>query len=317
MDLLFSPIGAAIAVGLAVLALVLAVRPNRTSRALEDRMESYVARDAEHQAAQASAPGELRGSLYERAILPGAHRFIQVLGRLAPGANVGHIQQKLNVAGRPGNLSPADFLGLRILLAAAGLGLGYFYGQAAANPRMALFGPLIGAVIGYMAPNYGLQSRMRRRQETIQRALPDALDMLTVCVEAGLAFESALQRVGQQWEGALSDEFSRLVAEIRLGVARGQALRRFSERCDVPDVSSFVAILIQADSMGTSIAHVLHSQSEQMRVLRRQRAEEKANKAPIKILVAMMMFIFPALFIVILGPAVPKIVEAFSGISGK
>jgi tight adherence protein C len=122
--------------------------------------------------------------------------------------------------------------------------------------------------------------------------------------------------VSSQWQGPLSEEFARVVAEIRLGVPRAQALRRFSGRCDVDDVTSFVAVLVQADSMGTSVSQVLHSQSEQMRVLRRQRAEEKANKAPIKIIMAMLVFIFPALFVIILGPAVPRIIEAFSGMGG-
>jgi tight adherence protein C len=144
----------------------------------------------------------------------------------------------------------------------------------------------------------------------IQRGLPDALDMLTICVEAGLAFESALQRVSDRWPGPLSDEFARSVAEIRLGVPRSQALRRMAARCSVTDVSSFVAVLVQADSMGTSIARVLHSQADQIRVLRRQRAEEKANKAPIKVMIPMVLFIFPALFVVILGPGAPTILEA-------
>jgi tight adherence protein C len=118
--------------------------------------------------------------------------------------------------------------------------------------------------------------------------------------------------VSEQWKGALSNELSRVVSEIRLGVPRPQALRRLAQRCDVPDVSSFVAVLVQADSMGTSIAQVLRSQADQIRVLRRQRAEEKANKAPMKVVMAMLLFIFPALFVVILGPAVPRIIEAFS-----
>jgi tight adherence protein C len=166
-------------------------------------------------------------------------------------------------------------------------------------------------LLGYMMPNYWLSMRVKQRKDAIQRSLPDALDMLTICVEAGLAFESALQRVGEQWRGPLSDEFSRAVAEIRLGVARPQALRRMSARCGVADVSSFVAVLVQADSMGTSISHVLHSQGDQIRTLRRQRAEEMANKAPIKMLIPMGLLIFPALFITILGPAVPRILDAF------
>jgi tight adherence protein C len=176
-----------------------------------------------------------------------------------------------------------------------------------------LLAPAAGLVIGYLLPRQWLQARIAKRRDVIQCSLPDALDMLTICVEAGLAFESALQRVADQWQGPLSDEFARAVSEMRLGVPRPQTLRRLAQRCDTPDVSSFVAVLVQADAMGTSVAQVLHSQSDQIRTLRRQRAEEKANKAPIKVLLAMVIFIFPALFVVILGPAVPRIMAAFSG----
>ena len=180
------------------------------------------------------------------------------------------------------------------------------------NPTVTLLAPLFGAFVGLMLPRNWLSGRVTQRKDLIQRSLPDALDMLTICVEAGLAFEASLQRVSERWKGPLSDEFARVVAEVRLGVPRSQALRRMAQRCDSPDVFSFVAVLVQADSMGSSIAQVIHGQADQIRVLRRQRAEEKANKAPIKVLIPMVLFIFPALFVIILGPAVPKIIDAFS-----
>ena len=279
-------------------------------------MEGYLTWEPAHTKHDLTALEKAQGSFIQRALLPAGRHAVQALSRLTPKSSFEHIQHQLTVAGRPGNLTPADFLGIRVLLAVIGLGLGYAFGRNTPdNPRMMLIGPLAGAAFGYMLPNFWLGSRKRQRQDSIQRALPDALDMLTICVEAGLAFEAALQRVSDQWEGALSDEFAQVVTEMRLGVPRPQALRRFAERCDIPDVSSFVAVLVQADSMGTSIAQVLHSQADQIRVLRRQRAEEKANKAPIKILVAMLLFIFPALFVVILGPAVPRIIDAFSNVS--
>jgi tight adherence protein C len=318
MDLIFSPLGAATLVALAFFVLLLALRPGQRSRAVEERMGSLVARESALIARGPAAVGQVEGSLFQRVLLPAVRGVVQALGRLTPGVNAAEIQRQLTVAGRPANLGPADFLGLRILLAVLGLVLGYLYGRTmAGNPHLALIAPLAAAALGYMLPNYWLKSHIRKRQDIIQRALPDALDMLTICVEAGLAFESALQRVSDQWAGPLSDEFGRVVAEMRLGVPRPQALRRLAERCDVLDVSSFVAVLVQADTMGTSIAQVLHSQADQMRVLRRQRAEEKANKAPIKVLVAMLLFIFPALFVVILGPALPKITETFASMSGR
>jgi tight adherence protein C len=246
-------------------------------------------------------------------IFPLVRSLLRAIGKLAPSRTLEDINQQLIRAGRPGGLAATDFLGIWVLVFCMGAVLGFLFGRSfgAANPRMIFLGPLLGAGFGYMAPRFWLSSRGKERTETIQRSLPDALDMLTICVEAGLGFEAALLRVSDQWKGPLSDEFARVVAEIRLGVPRTQALRRMEQRIDNADVSSFVAVLIQADNMGTSIAQVIHSQSDQIRVLRRQRAEEKANKAPIKVLIPMLLFIFPALFVIILGPAVPQILKAF------
>ena len=259
--------------------------------------------------------GELEGSFVERVIFPAIRALLQFLGRLAPSKSLESINDQLTMAGRPGNLTAVDFLGIRILslIICAALGVVLARVLGAGNPKMALLAIGGCLVLGYLVPNMWLQSTMKKRREAIQCSLPDALDMLTICVEAGLAFESALQRVAEQWEGALSDELARVVSEIRLGVPRTQTLRRLAYRCNTPDMSSFVAVLVQADSMGTSIAQVLRSQSDQIRILRRQRAEEKANKAPIKVLLVMVAFIFPAIFVVILGPAIPRIMEAFGG----
>lgn len=309
MDQLFSPAFAAAMLALAVLAGMLAFRPNQSAKDVQQRVDVYLG----SQAARDAAP-EVRGSFTERAVIPAWQGLLHRLGSLMPAKAVEALQVQLMLAGRPGNLTATDYLGLRVLGGAIGLGLGFLYAsRMASDRRMLLFAPLIAALFGYMAPQSWLSGKIKARRAVIQRALPDALDMLTICVEAGLAFESSLQRVSQQWAGPLSDEFARVVSEIRLGVPRPQALRRLSGRCGVPDVSSFVAVLVQADSMGTSIALVLHSQAEQIRVLRRQRAEERANQAPIKVIMAMLVFIFPALFVVILGPAVPKVLEAFSG----
>ena len=313
MELVFSPLTAATLVSMVVMALAAAWRPTKTPKNLNARLSSFARREAE---AKEPEDGVIEGSLLERVVEPVLRRMLQSLGRLSPSKATEELNQRLTLAGRPGKLSATDFLGLRILLAAGGFGLGILAGRLGGSPQLGLLAPIFGVLVGYQAPFYWLRSRIRSRKDLIQRALPDALDMLTICVEAGLAFESSMQRVSSQWKGPLSDEFARVVAEIRLGVPRPQALRRFSGRCGVDDVTSFVAVLVQADSMGTSVSQVLHSQSEQMRVLRRQRAEEKANKAPIKIIMAMLMFIFPALFVIILGPAVPRIIEAFSGMGG-
>ncbi len=312
MDLLFSPLVVGALVALAVGALLLAFRPASLSRGLDARLAAYL--DAQAGRPQGGA-GELHGSFAERALLPLFFSIARAAARRTPSQNIEAIDRDLLAAGKPGNLSATDLLGIRIVAAIVGLAMGLYIGsgQGANHPLMHIVAPVGGLAAGYFLPNLWLQGRKSRRREQIQHALPDALDMLTICVEAGLAFESGLQRVSMQWSGPLSDEFRRVVGEIRLGVPRAQALRRLAERCGTPDVSSFVAVLVQADSMGTGIAQVLQSQSEQMRVLRRQRAEEKANRAPILVMLPLVFFIFPALFIILLGPAVPKLLQAFSG----
>ena len=172
------------------------------------------------------------------------------------------------------------------------------------------------AIFGYMAPGFWLRSRVKARKHEITRALPDALDMLTIGVEAGLAFESALLRVGEKWNNALTREFRRAVGEMRVGTSREVALQRMADRCGVPDLNTFVAVLVQSTQLGVSIAQVLHTQADQMRVKRRQRAEELARQAGIKITFPLVFFIFPALFVVILGPAVPRIMETLGAMSG-
>ena len=313
-DLIFSPLTVAGLLALGVFALVVALRPSHAARTVDDRLANLVAGAPERSQQQAASADAVREPFVQRVLAPAFRQLIHTLGAMMPPQTAERLNEQLVIAGRPGNLTGLDFLGIRVLAAAAGLLFGFFYlSKMTMIPQAPLLGPIGGLLFGYMLPNNWLQGRMKQRQDTITRALPDALDMLTICVEAGLAFESAMQRVSEQWKGGLSEEFARVVSEIRLGVPRGQALRRLSQRCEVPDVSSFVAVLVQSDSMGTSIANVLRSQADQMRVLRRQRAEKKANKAPIKVIMAMLMFIFPSLFIVILGPAVPKIIEAFGG----
>jgi tight adherence protein C len=166
-----------------------------------------------------------------------------------------------------------------------------------------------------MLPKFWIRSKISSRRHQIARALPDALDMLTIGVEAGLAFESAMLRVGDQWNNALSQEFRRVVSEMRLGVQRNEALRRMADRNGVEDLNTFVAVLIQSNMLGVSIAQVLHGQAEQMRVKRRQMAEQQARQATVKIVVVLVFFIFPALFIVILGPAVPRIMGLLRAMS--
>jgi tight adherence protein C len=177
---------------------------------------------------------------------------------------------------------------------------------------MILF-PGVGAVIGFLGPVFWLGRKIKRRQKNVLKILPDAIDLMTISVEAGLAFDGAMQRVADKWDNELSKEFGRAISEMRVGKSKRDALREVVARTAVPDLSTFVASIIQADQLGVSIAKVLRIQSEQMRVRRRQRAEEQAHKAPILMMLPMVFLIFPATYIVILGPSVPKIMQAFGG----
>lgn len=252
----------------------------------------------------------------ERILKPASRSMLAMLGRLTPGSNLESLRRQLVLAGNPYNLAVIDLLGLKML---AGIGIAllatfYFY-QLTALPRLSatLFSLTCGG-IGMYLPNYWLKMQRQKRQDEMMKALPNALDMLTTMVDAGLGFDMALLRLSARWHNALTQEFERMVNEMNMGVRRSDALRNLAERNDMPEIRAFVAVLIQADSLGISIADILHTQSEQMRLRRRQRAEEKANKMPIKLLPIITLFIFPALFAVILGPAIPGVLSAFSGL---
>jgi tight adherence protein C len=163
------------------------------------------------------------------------------------------------------------------------------------------------ALMGYSFPAYWLGGKIKARKKQIFRSLPDAIDLLTISVEAGLGFDQALQRVTEKWDDDLAREFRRVLSEMRVGKLRRDALREMAYRCDVNELSIFVASIIQADQLGVSLSKVLRIQADQMRIRRRQMAEELARKAPIKMLFPMVFLIFPSVYIVILGPAVPTI----------
>jgi tight adherence protein C len=249
-----------------------------------------------------------------RILKPMGHSLLAALGRLTPGSNLDLLRRQLLLAGNPHNLAVIDLLGMKML---AGIMMGlltaFYLFQVAQVPGVsALIFSIVGAGIGLYIPNYWLKSKIKKRQEEIMKALPNALDMLTTMVDAGLGFDMAMLRLSERWHNALTQEFERTVNEMNMGVRRSNALRNMAERNDVAELRSFVAVLVQADSLGISIADILHTQSAQMRMRRRQWAEEKANKMPLKMLPIITIFIFPALFAIILGPAVPLIMESFA-----
>lgn len=256
---------------------------------------------------------ELQQPFYQRVLIPIAQNALTSLGKYGPKQSAERLKTNLQMAGNPGNITPAMFVGLRVVLS---LLLGSIVATLTFRTmelNQALLYSGVGFVLGYMLPVSWLGRKMKARQHSIQKALPDALDLLCISVEAGLAFDLALQRVTQKWDDELSREFKRVLADIRLGRTRREALKDLAQRTGVDDVQTFTAAIIQADQLGVSMSKILRLQSDQMRVRRRQRAEEQAQQAPVKMLFPMVFLIFPALFVVILGPAVPRLMNAFGG----
>lgn len=248
---------------------------------------------------------ELQQPFSERALLPLIRGLARLLSRTTPQRNVDQIRHKLDLAGNPNNWSPADFVGLRglaaVLVAILGTTLGYALHM---DPFMVILFLGIGGILGYYFPLLWLNRVIRARQHRVQKQLPDAMDLLTISVESGLGFDAAMGKVADKWNNDLSRAFGRALGEMRIGKLRREALRDMAARIELPDFSNFIAAIIQADQLGISIGKVLRIQSEQMRIKRRQRAEEKANQAPIKMLIPLAFLVFPSIFIILLGPTV-------------
>ena len=255
---------------------------------------------------------DLLNPLRERAVVPVVNWFTSLGRRLTPVGYVDGIRRKLTLAG---NFSPDTldrFLAIRVVSLAlipvwAIVALGLL--PLGGGSKLAIFVLLVlGSILG---PDAVLNRRVAERQHEIQVRLPDILDLLTISVEAGLGFEQALDRTVAAVPGPLSEEFARMLGEVRAGAARSDAMRAMDERIDVPEVRSFVLAILQADTFGVSIGRVLRAQADEMRIKRRQLAQEQALKAPVKMLFPMVFCIFPALFVVVIGPAVINISKNF------
>jgi tight adherence protein C len=256
---------------------------------------------------------ELQLPFSQRVIVPLTRSILTVLGKYGPKQSAERLRLNLQQAGNPGGLTPAMFVGIRMVLSLVLGGMFMFVTfQAETMPLLQKLGfSAIGFGLGYMLPVFWLGQQIKKRKNNIVKSLPDALDLLTVCVEAGLGFDLALSRLTEKWDDELAREFRRVIQDVRLGRARRDALKDMSDRCGVDDVTTFVAAIIQAEQLGVSISKILKIQSDQMRVRRRQRAQEKAQQAPVKMLFPMVFLIFPSLFVVILGPAIPRLLSAF------
>ena len=251
---------------------------------------------------------ELQAPLFERTIRPLANRLSGSIARVTSTSFSQTTERRLALAGNPGDLRVADWLGIKAVGAIVGAGLFvllFVFPGVLVVPipiNFAMIG--VGVMFGYTIPEFWLGGRVKKRQKAILLQIPDALDLLTISVRAGLGFDGALGKVVEKLKGPLTEEFRRALAEIRVGKPRRDALRDIVPRTEVPPLTNFIGAIIQAEQLGVSISKVLQVQSEQLRIERRQRAEEMAAKAPIKMLFPLVGCIFPSLFIVILGPAI-------------
>jgi tight adherence protein C len=262
---------------------------------------------------------ELQAPLFERTIRPLANRLSGSIARVTSTSFSQTTERRLALAGNPGDLRVADWLGIKAVGAIVGAGvfvLLFVYPGVLVVPipiNFAMIG--VGVMFGYTIPEFWLGGRVKKRQKAILLQIPDALDLLTISVRAGLGFDGALGKVVEKLKGPLTEEFRRALAEIRVGKARRDALRDIVPRTEVPPLTNFIGAIIQAEQLGVSISKVLQVQSEQLRIERRQRAEEQAAKAPIKMLFPLVGCIFPSLFIVILGPAIILIMINLTGVT--
>lgn len=251
---------------------------------------------------------ELDKPFKERILAPLTSNLASAVDRLAPASVKKVVADRLAMAGGFAGLGVEEFLLFCIILAVALSSVVCSLAMVLQTPAGKTFAlAIIFGLIGLIAPFVLLSRNIAQRKLSIQRDLPDVLDLLTVSVEAGLSFDGALAKLSEKMKGALVDEFTRLLQEIRMGIPRREALTAMGLRCDVPDVSLFTTSLVQADQLGVGIGNVLRVQSASMREKRQQRCEEKAIKAPIKMMLPLVLFIFPTIFIVLLGPAIIQI----------
>jgi len=260
---------------------------------------------------------ELSLPFTERVIYPLARKLGEITLRFTPQNWLSRINRRLELAGRSSRMDATIFLTLQFIFGILIGGLTFtllkLLGSNIPSGRIFLF-TLVLTLIGFYMPHFQLSSSITRRQKQVRKDMPDALDLLTICVEAGLGFDAAMARVAEKWTSPLSLAFARVIQEIQLGKLRREALHDMQENIGISELTSFVAAIIQSEQLGVSMAKVLRVQADQMRVRRRQLAEEEAHKAPIKMLVPMAFIMFPSLLIILLAPAVMQIIE--SGIFG-
>jgi tight adherence protein C len=245
----------------------------------------------------------LQGSLRERALVPAMERAARAVLRINPKMSVEDVNMRLHSAGLGRRVSPVAFLATKLFAAIGGLVFGILIFSPSKGPVMGFALGMGLAAVGFIGPDFVLNKKIRARQERLSQDLPDALDLLAVSVEAGLGFDAAVVKITEQVEGPLGEEFALTLNEMRIGESRQSALKKLSERTGIPEIGAFARAIIQADQFGISLGRILRVQAVDTRHRRQIAAEEKAMKAPVKMLFPTVVFIFPSMFIVILGPA--------------
>jgi tight adherence protein C len=246
---------------------------------------------------------ELQRPFSERVLRPAIERLGSMLSRSTPQRARQDMLNRLELAGRPGNLTPEDFVAVRLVVAAIVAAIGFALGLLLGNPVYMVIALAAGALLGYYLPVLWLRQKVDARRTEIQKGLPDALDLLVICVDAGLGFDAALARVTDKYHNALSDLLSKALREVSLGRPRLEALDEMGRNSGVEDLHNFIQAVIQSEQFGTGIGKILRIQADEMRRKRRQRAQEKGAQATLKMMLPMVGCIFPTLWIVLLGPA--------------
>jgi tight adherence protein C len=256
---------------------------------------------------------ELNKSLKQRVALPFLRKLASIVDGFTPAGALRLLDEKLETAGRPGGLGAREFMGVRVLslIALTALALAIPRVLPDLQPMVKLGVTAFLILVGALGPNYMVNSAISSRQTQIRRVLADTLDLLVVSVEAGLGFDQAMQRVVEKFDNPLSREMERALQEVQLGKLRSESLRDLAKRVNVPELTSFVAAICQADQLGVSIAKVLRVQSDSIRTARSQKIREAAGKLPVKMLIPMVFFIFPSIFVVLGAPAGIGIARAF------
>ena len=286
--------------------------------ALSPRGETGVNRSIAVLEALTAAPKEMKKELdapfSDRVLMPLLGRAQGLGRRLTPADANERIHEKLELAGNPPGWSADRVSAGKVVGFFAALAISLVFCMAIGLPLLPTLGLVVGlSLVGYMAPNLYLYQKAYERSALMQKALPDAIDLLTISVESGLGFDAAVAQVARNTEGPLADEFARMLQEMQIGRGRTDALRSMAERTNLPDLRGFVSAMVQADAFGIPIGQVLRVQSSEIRVKKRQWAEEQAQKVPIKILIPLIFCILPCLFIAVLGPAVITIMDNFTG----